>query len=128
MVNDFFAQHCNMFHHRPFVWHLWDGRKDGFNVLVNYHKLCGKAESGKQKAEIDQSRLTLAATERGRHLTPALSPTEAEREKVTPACGLWRASRLRISATGLAGSGTRSNGRKPGRKIVSPPRSNCRAS
>ena len=27
------------FHHRPFIWHIWDGRKDGFSALVNYHKL-----------------------------------------------------------------------------------------
>lgn len=38
--NDFFQQHCDLFHQRPFVWHIWDGRKrDGFHVLVNYHKL-----------------------------------------------------------------------------------------
>jgi len=24
---------------RPFIWHLWDGRPDGFHALVNYHKL-----------------------------------------------------------------------------------------
>ncbi|MEI7940429.1 MAG: hypothetical protein WCK27_27420, partial [Verrucomicrobiota bacterium] len=44
LLNDFFAQHCDLFHNRPFVWHLWDGRMDGFNVLVNYHKLAGKSE------------------------------------------------------------------------------------
>lgn len=37
--NGFFEQHCKLFHHRPFIWHIWDGRKDGFNVLVNYHRL-----------------------------------------------------------------------------------------
>ncbi len=37
--NGFFEQHCALFHHRPFIWHLWDGRKDGFSALVNYHKL-----------------------------------------------------------------------------------------
>jgi hypothetical protein len=37
--DDFFAQHCALFHHRPFLWHVWDGRKDGFHALVNYHKL-----------------------------------------------------------------------------------------
>jgi hypothetical protein len=36
---DFFAQHSRMFHSRPFIWHIWDGRKDGFSALVNYHKL-----------------------------------------------------------------------------------------
>jgi len=35
----FFAQHCRLFHNRPFIWHIWDGRKDGFSALVNYHKL-----------------------------------------------------------------------------------------
>src|SRR5262249_44403327 len=24
---------------RPFIWHIWDGRKDGFACLANYHKL-----------------------------------------------------------------------------------------
>lgn len=35
----FFAQHCQIFHQRPFIWHVWDGRKDGFSALVNYHRL-----------------------------------------------------------------------------------------
>lgn len=35
----FFAQHCKLFHDRPFIWHVWDGEKDGFSALVNYHKL-----------------------------------------------------------------------------------------
>jgi hypothetical protein len=37
--NGFFEQHCKFFHHRPFIWQIWDGRKDGFSALVNYHKL-----------------------------------------------------------------------------------------
>jgi hypothetical protein len=36
--DDFFTQHCRLFHNRPFIWHIWDGRKDGFSALVNYHK------------------------------------------------------------------------------------------
>ena len=35
----FFEQHCKLFHQRPFIWHIWDGRRDGFSILVNYHKL-----------------------------------------------------------------------------------------
>ncbi|MEZ6930967.1 Eco57I restriction-modification methylase domain-containing protein [Aeromonas sp. S16(2024)] len=35
----FFEQHCKLFQHRPFIWHIWDGLKDGFSTLVNYHKL-----------------------------------------------------------------------------------------
>jgi hypothetical protein len=36
-----FQDHCELFHQRPFVWHIWDGKKDGFAALVNYHKLAG---------------------------------------------------------------------------------------
>lgn len=37
--DEFFEQHCALFHHRPFIWHIWDGHKSGFSALVNYHKL-----------------------------------------------------------------------------------------
>jgi hypothetical protein len=36
---EFFVQHCKVFQNRPFIWHIWDGRNDGFSALVNYHKL-----------------------------------------------------------------------------------------
>ncbi|WP_100635910.1 Eco57I restriction-modification methylase domain-containing protein [Marinomonas sp. ef1] len=35
----FFEQHCKLFQNRPFIWQIWDGEKDGFSALVNYHKL-----------------------------------------------------------------------------------------
>lgn len=35
----FFTQHCKLFHNRPFIWQIWDRQRDGFSVLVNYHKL-----------------------------------------------------------------------------------------
>jgi len=35
----FFEQHAKRFHHSPFIWHVWDGLKDGFAALVNYHQL-----------------------------------------------------------------------------------------
>lgn len=38
----FFEQHAKRFHHRPFIWHVWDGLKDGFAALVNYHQLDAK--------------------------------------------------------------------------------------
>jgi hypothetical protein len=41
--NLFFEQHCKCFQNRPFIWHIWDGRKDGFSALVNYHKFDHKA-------------------------------------------------------------------------------------
>jgi hypothetical protein len=37
--NKFFESHCALFHRRPFIWQIWDGKKDGFSALVNYHKL-----------------------------------------------------------------------------------------
>ncbi|TWT98568.1 DNA methyltransferase [Stieleria varia] len=38
----FFKEHCETFDQCPFVWHIYDGRKqDGFHALVNYHKLAG---------------------------------------------------------------------------------------
>ncbi|CAI3798170.1 BREX-1 system adenine-specific DNA-methyltransferase PglX [Rheinheimera sp. MM224] len=38
----FFEQHCKIFQNRPFIWQIWDGLKDGFSALVNYHKLDNK--------------------------------------------------------------------------------------
>ncbi|MBD8606021.1 hypothetical protein IFT73_04075 [Aeromicrobium sp. CFBP 8757] len=35
----FFTQHVKVFDNRPFLWHIWDGRKDGFSAIVNYHRL-----------------------------------------------------------------------------------------
>ena len=50
--NHFFEQHCKLFHHRPFVWHVWDGRKrDGFHALVNYHKLAEGGGKGRRCLE-----------------------------------------------------------------------------
>jgi hypothetical protein len=34
-----FGSHAKLFHSRPFIWHIWDGQRDGFAALVNYHKL-----------------------------------------------------------------------------------------
>ena len=44
--DSFFTEHCKLFHHRPFIWHIWDGRKDGFHALVNYHRLAGPDGEG----------------------------------------------------------------------------------
>lgn len=37
--DDFFKAHCKVFNNRRFIWHIWDGRSDGFAALVNYHRL-----------------------------------------------------------------------------------------
>ncbi|MEQ1947402.1 MAG: N-6 DNA methylase [Bryobacteraceae bacterium] len=47
----FFAEHCSIFGNRPFVWHVWDGRKDGFHALVNYHRLVGPRGEGRKTLE-----------------------------------------------------------------------------
>ena len=49
--NQFFDQHCKLFNHRPFVWHIWDGRRDGFHALVNYHKLAESDGNGRRCLE-----------------------------------------------------------------------------
>ena len=50
--NRFFDEHCKQFHHRPFIWHIWDGRKrDGFHALVNYHRLAEGGGAGRQLLE-----------------------------------------------------------------------------
>lgn len=50
--NSFFEEHCKLFHDRPFVWHIWDGRKrDGFHALINYHKLAEGGGKGRKLLE-----------------------------------------------------------------------------
>jgi len=63
----FWPQHCARFHNRPFIWHLWDGRRDGFSALVNYHTL------DRQKVE------KLAYTYLGDWLTRQRAAMEANR-------------------------------------------------
>ena len=50
--NQFFDGHSKLFQQRPFIWHVWDGRKrDGFHALVNYHKLAGGGGKGRRLLE-----------------------------------------------------------------------------
>ncbi|HTU45354.1 MAG TPA: hypothetical protein VMF91_09840 [Bryobacteraceae bacterium] len=49
--DEFFEEHCVAFQNRPFVWHVWDGRKDGFHAFVNYHKLAAPNGHGRQTLE-----------------------------------------------------------------------------
>lgn len=44
--DSFFEEHCKLFHHRPFVWNIWDGERDGFHALVNYHRLAAPNGEG----------------------------------------------------------------------------------
>ena len=47
----FFVEHCKLFHHRPFIWHIWDGNRDGFHCLVNAHKLTARDGEGRRTLE-----------------------------------------------------------------------------
>ena len=47
----FFKQHCALFYQRPFVWQVWDGRRDGFHALVNYHRLAAPDGQGRRTLE-----------------------------------------------------------------------------
>ena len=50
--NRFFEDHCKLFQHRPFLLHIWDGRRhDGFHALVNYHRLVQGDGKGRQLLE-----------------------------------------------------------------------------
>ena len=49
--DEFFEQHAKLFHHRPFIWHVWDGRPDGFHALVNYHRLAAPDGAGHKLLE-----------------------------------------------------------------------------
>ena len=56
--SDFFKQNCDLFHQRPFVWHICDGRKrDGFHALVNYHKLAAGDKGRKLLESVTHSYL-----------------------------------------------------------------------
>jgi hypothetical protein len=47
----FFTNHLELFHHAPFIWHVWDGRQDGFHALVNYHRLAAPNGEGRRVLE-----------------------------------------------------------------------------
>jgi hypothetical protein len=44
----YFDEHCVLFDQRPFVWQIWDGRKDGFSALLNYHRLAAPNGEGRR--------------------------------------------------------------------------------
>jgi hypothetical protein len=63
--NYFFEQHFKRFHQRPFICHIWDGRKDGFSVLVNYHKLNHEALEHLRRLQTASGRRTWARSHSG---------------------------------------------------------------
>ncbi len=67
----FFEEHCQLFHQRSFTWHIWDGRRDGFHALVNYHRLAGGDGAGRRTLE------TLTYS----HLGDWMARQEADRDR-----------------------------------------------
>ena len=67
----FFEEHCRLFRQRPFVWHVWDGRRDGFHALVNYHRLAGPDGEGRRTLE----------TSTWRHLGEWIARQRADRDQ-----------------------------------------------
>jgi hypothetical protein len=51
LADAFFDGHCKLFHHTPFIWHIWDGVRGGFSALVNYHRLCEGNGTGRRLLE-----------------------------------------------------------------------------
>lgn len=51
LKDSFFEHHCGLFHQRPFIWHIWDSRTDGFHALVNAHRLAGPFGEGRRTLE-----------------------------------------------------------------------------
>jgi len=47
----FFAEHCQLFENRPFIWQVWDGLTNGFSALVDYHRLAASNGMGQRTFE-----------------------------------------------------------------------------
>lgn len=79
-----FFQHVKIFDNRPFLWHIWDGRKDGFSAVVNYHRLdhktLGKLTFTTLGAWIERQRYEAAAGRAG--ADARLAAAEALQEKL----------------------------------------------
>jgi hypothetical protein len=86
--NDFFEQHCDRFHQRPFIWHIWDGRKrDGFHALVNYHTLAGGDKGRRTLESLTHSYLGEWIT-RQKHGMDPKHPEEGADERLAAALAL----------------------------------------
>ncbi|NLO33175.1 MAG: SAM-dependent DNA methyltransferase [Candidatus Hydrogenedentes bacterium] len=74
LSDGFFEQHCALFHQRPFIWHIWDGRQDGFNALVNYHKL---ADSGRGFQPLESATVDAVSSQEADHSGGGFQPLES---------------------------------------------------
>jgi hypothetical protein len=51
LADEFFDDHCRLFHQTPFIWHIWDGVRGGFSAFINYHRLCEGNGAGRRLLE-----------------------------------------------------------------------------
>ena len=87
--NRFFDEHCKLFHHRPFVWHIWDGRRrDGFHALVGYHKLA--AGDGKGRRLLESLAYSYLGDWIARQRDGAQRGEEGAEDRLAAACELQR--------------------------------------
>ena len=85
----FFDEHCKLFHHRPFVWHIWDGRRrDGFHALVSYHKLA--AGDGKGRRLLESLTYSYLGDWIARQRDAAQRREEGAEDRLAAACELQR--------------------------------------
>jgi len=85
----YFDQHCKLFHHRPFVWHIWDGRRrDGFHALVSYHKLA--AGDGKGRRLLESLTYSYLGDWIARQRDAAQRREEGAEDRLAAACELQR--------------------------------------
>ena len=83
----FFDEHCKLFYHRPFVWHIWDGRRrDGFHALVSYHKLA--AGNGKGRQLLESLTYSYLGDWIARQRDGALRGEEGSEDRLAAACEL----------------------------------------
>jgi hypothetical protein len=99
--NKFFAQHCKLFKNRPFIWHVWDGQKDGFSALVNYHALdSGRLETlvysclgdwiRRSREEGREARARVSAAERLKKSLEPILEGKAPRGMISPGKPAWK--------------------------------------
>jgi hypothetical protein len=99
--NKFFAQHCRLFKNRPFIWHVWDGQKDGFSALVNYHALdSGQLETlvysclgdwiRRSREEGREARARVSAAERLKKSLELILEGKAPRGMTSPGKPAWK--------------------------------------
>ena len=101
--DEFFKQHCALFGNRPFVWHIWDGQRDGFSALVNYHRLDRKTLEKLTYTYLGQDWVERQRAE----VRDEVAGAETRLSAALGCSGSWRrSSRARRPTTSMSGGRT----------------------